>query len=465
MGYTVFYQEVRNETDKITWKEILSECRKKHSKADLEYALLAGSTIDTATEANMLQKWHKPWVFYPLLKGGIALLAILYAAYFITPILTGNITSALYVMVCILPPLITPVILMIFLWELNIPRNISLYELLGFFLVGGLLSFCVVSFLFNLFPSADGSHIQTISQLKAYQREFAFGAAAREEPAKLAAGLAILCWCSYKKKKIYGLTGLVAGAAVGAGFGGFESVSYAMSSTSDHLVTYQLMRAVLAIGGHVLYAAPYMAAVALEMKSGKIEAKCFASRNFMLAFGASFLLHFAWDYVCFWDEYLQYLAFAVIIILLWVLLLYITRQCLQQAVCAGRYHSNRAEMPAPVPQPEITSPAAARTLVIRCVQGSIAGSVWRMPPHATSILAGRDVSCQILFPHETKGISRRHCEFRCRGTTWTVTDLNSTYGTWLGNGKKLVPGIEQNLRSGDVVYLADKQNMLKVEII
>ena len=53
MGNTFFYRDVKNNPNKITLKEILSECRVKHSKRDLEYQLSAGTAINQATEQEL----------------------------------------------------------------------------------------------------------------------------------------------------------------------------------------------------------------------------------------------------------------------------------------------------------------------------------------------------------------------------------------------------------------------------
>lgn len=433
MGNTTFYREAQEDIEKITWKEILSDFRKPHSKAELEYALLAGTAMDSANEGNMLQKWHKPWVFYPLLKAGVALIALLYAVFF----LFGLKNAGTYIMVLIIPPLIIPVILMIFLWELNIPRNISIYELLVFFLIGGLVSMGLVSVLFGVFPQIN---VRSASDIFPW----ALNTALREEIAKLAAGILLLCWAGSKqKKRIYGLTGLVIGAAVGAGFGGFESISYALNS--EAIAINQIMRAIYSIGGHVVYAAPYTAAIALEMKGGKLTTNCFKSKVFLITFGSSVALHTAWDYSCLT---FGLIAFLVIIILLWVLLLYITRLCLQQAVSAGNYHSG-------------TYPIAnSTTLTLQCISGPVRGAVWKLSSGQKTVI-GRDSSCQIVLPN-AQGVSRQHCSFQCGPTGWTVTDLNSSYGTYFSNGKKLMPGLDEPLHSGDILYLASNQIALKI---
>lgn len=442
MGNTTFYKEVRENSDKITWKEIFSECTKKHTKADLEYALLTGTSMDTASPSNMLNKWHKPWVFFSLLKLGIGLICLLYLSFFISFNIAGAIPNALHYMVIILPPLVIPIIVMIFFWELNIPRNISIYELFLFFLVGGILAFVVLSFLFGVIPPSSESF------------SLAFGAAAREEPAKLLASIVVLWWCSNKKKKIYGLTGLVVGAAVGAGFGAFESMDYALQMGSYtginlDLLSLQMLRNLFAIGGHTLYTAPYMAAFALKMRNGEIRSQCFTDRNFLLLFGISCFLHFAWDYDAF-----SSMRYFLIIAALWMETLYITRFCLKQVVKLGTNHRKGSA--------SIINEVVGN-LIIECTSGPLHGAIW----NATSdhhLVAGRDSCCSIKFPAGTHGISRTHCEFRSTSTGWCVVDLDSTYGTWV-NDKKLIPGIEHHLSEHDIVYLATKECSLLIKAL
>ena len=60
MGNTVFYRQLNEDARQIGWKDIFSEYRKKHNHEDLEYALAAGTSLNTASEEYMLQKWRKP---------------------------------------------------------------------------------------------------------------------------------------------------------------------------------------------------------------------------------------------------------------------------------------------------------------------------------------------------------------------------------------------------------------------
>lgn len=446
MGNTFFYRQVDEDSSQITWKDIFSECRKKHTRQELEYAMTAGTVVNSATEEDMLKKWQKPWVFYPLLKGGLLLVALLYAIFFATLYVTGSGSMASLYMVIIIPPIVMPAILMIFLWELNIPKNISIYELLAVFLLGGFISFAVTMVMYLFVGEGPGIFAASF-------------AAFREEPAKLAAAVLFL-FLFKKNKKIYGLTGLVVGAAVGAGFGAFESVEYAFSAFFEGnlytMIYSQILRGIFAIGGHVLYAAPYTAALALAARESGLKAKCLLDRDFLLLFLASVALHFCWNADI--GGYPKYIA---IIVVLWVELLYIVKKCLQQAVSVGhrcrsgadRYNASAA-----------AGLAAAGTIRLVCVGGDLRGAVWDSDGGQT-LHIGRGEGNQLRFPAAAKGVSRNHCSVCRTAQGWVVRDEGSTYGTYVNQGEKLVQGLDHVLVSGDRIYLGGRENVFEITLM
>lgn len=444
MGNSQFYQKLAGNAE-IKWKDIFSECRRKHTREELEYAISAGTALNRATEANMLQNWRKPWVFFPLLKIGLAFTALIYGLLFVSLYMVGNLTTGYVLMMTSIPPFVMPVIIMVFIWELNIPKNISIYELFGFFLTGGLLSFFVTAVMFEIVE--DGP-----AKLAAF----------REEPAKLAAAIIILYFLS-KKKKVYGLTGLVIGAAVGAGFGSFESIVYAQSAGGlQDIINNQIVRGIFALGGHTVFSAPYVAAITLEMKGSKLSWDCFKSKDFLITFASSVVLHYIWN------SDLSDLGFQngsvllyccksiIVIILLWVELLYIVKKCLRQAVIIGSHgkHYNINEN---------VRGACLGSIRIECVNGPIRGAVWQSAG-GDVLTIGRGADMGFSISNHAGGISRRHCCIQKTSNGWAVRDMNSTYGTFINGSQKLMPGQDYPLQSGDIIYLAGKENAFRVSI-
>ena len=84
--------------------------------------------------------------------------------------------------------------------------------------------------------------------------------------------------------------------------------------------------------------------------------------------------------------------------------------------------------------------------------------------HATAqpILIGRGGNCGLRFPDNAPGISGSHCSVQWDSATkdFIVTDLNSTYGTYLQSGQKMRPNQPYRMRAGDKFYLADQNNMI-----
>ena len=81
------------------------------------------------------------------------------------------------------------------------------------------------------------------------------------------------------------------------------------------------------------------------------------------------------------------------------------------------------------------------------------------------VVLGRDPTvCNIVFDRDTPGISGRHCQiaYDRNQDCFVITDLGSTYGTFLGNGKKLTTNVAEKIYAGDTFYLADNANRFVV---
>lgn len=446
MGNTVFYREAGKENSKITWKDIFSESFRSHTRQERDYAMTVGTSLRPVNEETMLQTWQKPWLWFYYGKFGVALILLLIFAY----VVAGDFLL-FQVMPLFIPPLIVPMIIMVFLWELNIPQNISVMELLIYFLVGGVVSLIITSMLFVFIPGG-----------------FAPFAAFREEPAKLIPSVFFLWYFEKKKeKKIWGLTGLVIGGAIGAGFSGFESIQYAFD---DGFAT-EVLRAVTAVGSHMLYCAPYVAALALAIHKHRCFSwKCLLDKGFLAAFAIGTAFHAAWnslDYLGL-DIYDAIFMIVVIIVLLWVHLLYWVRKCLTEVVNEGHYVSGSGDLIGGTPNPisingqhDTVVRPIARALRIECIAGSQAGRQWGSK--GTPITIGRSYGCSIQVRGESRGVSWQHCIIQNTERGWTVKDLDSSYGTYVSE-RKLVPGEAALLSDGEIVHLGSKLVGFRVTI-
>lgn len=76
---------------------------------------------------------------------------------------------------------------------------------------------------------------------------------------------------------------------------------------------------------------------------------------------------------------------------------------------------------------------------------------------AESITIGRSSQCNLSTPKETKGISRIHCRIdNCNGAL-QITDLGSSYGTFVNN-VRIPQNTPMRLNVGDSFYLGGRDN-------
>lgn len=425
MGVKDLYNKLLNKPEDVTWVDFFSDFYKKHSKSDKELIVSAGEMYDSKSREYLLSVWQKPWLFYTVLKYGLGICGIIYVALYLLIEYIGSINiPAINLFVIMTFPLLPPIVVMIFFWELNIPRNISLLQLIGIFLAGGFLSLVATAFMSKDIPVKEVAYAPFI-----------------EEPAKLLIAVGFLVLLNKKPKfRIWGLTGLVIGAAVGAGFGGFESVQYGIvenvkilhveflrSIDKNNLVFLfqnQLLRGIWAMAGHTLFCAPYTAAVALHTENGKITEKSFFNKDFGIAFGTSFVCHFIWNSIN------RTPAFIIITIVLWMNSLTIVKKSFIQFLKSN----GNTEVGGYLLQ-GITGPLAGHKLPIK-----------------ETVLIGRSSKCDICLPDNTQGVSGTHCRIVSENNQLFITDVGSTYGTYVNN-IKIQPKAYQRLRNGDRIAL------------
>lgn len=448
---TTFFQKASENKRSISWGDIFSDVWKKHRKDQRTALLTKGMGSHIPAPNRMLSDWQKPWLFARVLIAGLILSVLIGISCVIFP------GYGMLLMLCLLPAFVVPLSVMLFYWEMNIPGNISIYEALLLTLLGGCLSLTVTGIMRTVFPGIS---------------EIAFLAGPLpEELAKCLIVTIFLC----RKKYNYGLQGILIGGAVGVGFSAMESAGYALQifdigiqnamgtniiirSMADILVR----RGVLAIGGHVVWAALYGGALALIKGKGKMSPKCFANSLFWLTFSAAFLLHTAWNFSA---SYLagklpdslvaslvkfeagtvtQWVKYIVLIILAWLLLFYIMKKSIRQMVSVDEMYHNAAN---------------SAEAVIQGVSGLLNGKTYMLTAGTPLIFGRRTEKCNVLFKNETKGISSIHCKIKWYNGKVLIKDLGSTYGTWLNEGTRLEPNKYYELPDQGVFYLGSKENM------
>lgn len=451
-GNTEFYQKAAS-TNVMGIKDVFSDVFKRHSKGDGESLFMAGTSKTTPHEADMLREWRKPWVFMWIIIIGVVLSLVLY-------LMSSMVKS--YGAFMVVGSFVMPLAALMFYWEMNIPRNIPLYQVLLMFLAGGVASLFISMIFFQVVDTTYASF-----------------AAFCEEPAKLLAFLIFL----RKPDKKYILNGILIGGAIGAGFGAMESVGYALDVLSQGVAVtggdpnFQgavneltagvvLLRGVLAPGMHVVWAALYGGALAMVKGNETLQPKHFADVRFWIYFGISIALHFVWNsglsllpIPVFGD-----LLNVLLMIGAWVILFFLINKGIKQVLAvssaAGAHSAPRAIETAP----KMAAPkAAANTPTLVGLTGAYQGH--SIPLTRGDIVFGRDPSCcSIVLPQETAGISRRHCTLSFDGVNVFLCDDGSSYGTYLSGGQKLAPGVRVPLKSGSRFYLGGESALFEIRL-
>ena len=86
---------------------------------------------------------------------------------------------------------------------------------------------------------------------------------------------------------------------------------------------------------------------------------------------------------------------------------------------------------------------------------------------AEPLVIGRDPNnCKLVYAEGTAGVSGRHCTvaYDAAKGDFIVTDLRSTYGTFLMTGQKLEANVPYRLKPGDGFYVGDRANAIRVEL-
>lgn len=106
-----------------------------------------------------------------------------------------------------------------------------------------------------------------------------------------------------------------------------------------------------------------------------------------------------------------------------------------------------------------------RKAVLRGTGGQFAGRTFLL--EGTGLMIGKDRDhCQVVFSSEAQGVDERHCRLSYRASTrrFTLTDLGTASGTFIGVGERLAKDQSVELSDGSRFYLGTPANSFIVEL-
>lgn len=243
---------------------------KKHPWNEIEEYLTFGTPSKTPALSEVSTTWPTPWLFFRMII--ITVVAVLFLYWKGDFLGWHNIFMPLLVFGVIGIPWAT----LIFFWELNIPKNISILLLIKIMLISGFLSLGITFMMHSLF-GVDNSWS-------------AIWAGPIEESAKALTMLFFL----RNKRCIYKLNGLLIGAAVGTGFAFIETGGYTMAAGEAADVT-MILRALLSPFCHIPWSAIVGAALWRSMQNKTWDFENLLNRKFLPLFFCSVGLHMSWN--------------------------------------------------------------------------------------------------------------------------------------------------------------------------
>jgi len=286
-------------------RDFLSDTFKSYSWSEIETRLAVGTEFTTPNLTIGMAQFPRPWLFVRILSATLLAYFIFLLVLNIYQEVAMNAIPALIFTGCFAVPF---AVLTLF-FEINTPRNISIFQVVKLVMIGGAFSFLVSFLLFDLFPL--------------YMVYGASSAGLIEELAKIF--VVVFVGRNFiKTRHSYGLNGLLYGAAIGTGFAAFESAGYALGAGLDNnsfaaLNTSIWMRGFLAPFMHITWTAIAAGGYWLAFRECGSFWKSFIKVRFLALFVISIALHFVWNFDIGNSQLISILRFLVIGLMSWVI--------------------------------------------------------------------------------------------------------------------------------------------------
>lgn len=286
---------------KVNLKDLFSEVPKRHTKAEAETIFIAGTETTTPRLDQISDQWAKPWLFSRILLG--FLLAFIALLFMLIELGNPNAIPGLILVGAFAVPFSG----LVFFFEANAFQDVSLFDVVRIFFIGGIFSLIATLFLYQFISFSQTSQMTGMLTLG---DSLSIGVV--EELGKLL----ITAYFIDQLRVQHILDGLLIGAAVGAGFAAFETAGYIYRS-GNQLVEVAILRGWSAVGGHLVWAAIAGGALMVVKRAKPFRISQLLDTRFLVFFVLAILLHAAWD----WDIGIigPYLKLLLLIISAWII--------------------------------------------------------------------------------------------------------------------------------------------------
>ena len=336
--------------------EFFSEVFKRHDDDEIEAYFMVGTSKTTPDIFGVDLQWPKPWMFTRLLLAGVAIYYALFRLwnYWLDK---GQFDVLSIPDLLVFGSFVVPLASVILFFEMNVRRNVSIYQVIKLIFAGGILSLVLTDFFNVIRPALIG----ILGVTPEWQASLA---GPIEEAAKLAAVLLMVRGTKYR----YTLNGMLFGAAVGVGFAMFESAGYALkeflsayavslgNSTLQLSQSGQLndavfhgkvcleslkpavarlndviaMRGLLSPLGHVAYSAIAVGAFWRVKGAQGFAWRMLRNRRFFFLFALAVALHAFWNSPLFPAEGIPWIKVAVVTLVGWGVILSLIQDGIRQ---------------------------------------------------------------------------------------------------------------------------------------
>lgn len=266
----------------IDLNQLFSQVTKKHTNEEAEKIFIAGTKQTTPDISEVSDSWSKPWLFSRIFLAALLVFGALLVA--VTSFENSNALPGLI----IIGAFAVPFSVLIFFFETNVYQNISIFEVIKIFFIGGVVSILSTLLLYEFVTFSDEATyfgVMTVTD--------AFLVSIVEELGK--AVIVVYFINKYQINKI--LNGLLIGAAIGAGFAAFETLGYVFTELLGYgdVIGLIILRGWMSIGTHLAWSAIIGGAVIIVKKTNSFNIKQLFDTRFIFFFASAVVLHGVWD--------------------------------------------------------------------------------------------------------------------------------------------------------------------------